>query len=542
MDNKLRERWLNLFFKKIVKFLFEKKIMHSLPLTILSLMIVIFSCTPKQIQIPQWHPYDFTFKSNNKHNNPFDVYFTATVNGPGGVEFVSLGFYDGDNTWKVRVAPHIEGSWSLETKSDDPQLDGDSVSFLCVPNDNPNVHGGLLVDSEHPYHFVFEDGTRYFLMGYECDCLWALDVGDNSLPKINSFLDELKANGFNHIILNAYAHDTKWRKGKTSNEDYGPPPMYAWEGSNENPVHDRFNLAYWQHYDRMMDALYQRGIIAHIMIKVYNKMVNWPEIGSEEDELYFKWIIARYAAYPNVVWDFSKEAHNEKNLEYKLRRFRLIHECDPYDRMVTNHDDNKAYDSGAYNGLLSFRSDQQHKEWHRVILEQRNLNAWPVVNVEFGYEHGPKGIDDYTYKVVQEPEEVTRRAWEICLAGGYIAYYYTYTAWDIIRPEEIPPGYAYFKNLWDFFENTNYWLMEPADELVSEGYCLANPGKEYIVFLNNAKPFTLKIAGINGKLNAEWYHPFTGDREDGGQLTNGTVSLTPPTAWGDAPVVLYIKK
>jgi len=434
MDDKLKEKGSNLFYKERFKFILKRKILYILSLIILSLMTVISSCAPEQIEIPKWQPHDFIFKSNNKHKNPFGVNFTATV-----------------------------------------------------------------------------------------------------------FLDELKANEFNHIILNAYAHDTKWRKGKTSIEDYGPPPVYAWEGSNENPVHNRFNLTYWKHYDHMMDALYQRGIIAHMMIKVYNKMANWPEIGSEEDDLYFKWIIARYAAYPNVVWDFSKEAHNEKNLEYKLNRFRLIHECDPYDRMITNHDDNETYDSGAYNELLNFRSDQQHKEWHRVILKQRNLNAWPIVNVEFGYEHGPKGIDDYTYRVVQKTEEVTRRAWEICLAGGYIAYYYTYTAWDIIRPEEIPPGYAYFKNLKDFFENINYWLMEPADELVSEGYCLANPGKEYIVFLNNAKPFMLNIEKSNGKLDAEWYHPFTGDRENAGQIGNGTVSLTPPKKWGDVPVALHVK-
>ncbi len=519
------------------KYFLKRGIVYS----ILLLTAVVFFCTSREIQIARWQPYDFTFNSRNNHENPFEVDFTAKVKGPNGAEFTTPGFYDGNKTWKIRVAPDIEGKWLLETKSDDSGLNGKSVSFLCVPNNNANIHGGLLVDSEHPYHFIFEDGTRYFLMGYECDWLWALDMENKDLPVINAFLNKLKANGFNHIILNAYAHDTKWRKGKTGDDDYGPPPMYAWEGSNENPSHNRFNLAYWQHYDRVMDALYQRGIIAHIMIKVYNKFVNWPRINSEEDDLYFKWIIARYAAYPNIIWDFSKEAHNEKDIEYKLSRFRLIREYDPYDRLITNHDDNKAYDSGRYDDLLNFRSDQQHKEWHRVILEQRNHKKWPVVNVEFGYEHGPLGIDDYTYGVVQKIEEVTRRAWEICMAGGYIAYYYTYTAWDIIHPEETPPGYAYFKKIRDFFETTDYRLMEPADELVSEGYCLANPGKEYIVFLNNAKPFTLEIKGAEEKLDAEWYHPFTGDKEDAGKFTDGNIKLIPPSEWHDSPIVLHLK-
>ena len=80
-----------------------------------------------------------------------------------------------------------------------------------------------------------------------------------------------------------------------------------------------------------------------------------------------------------------------------------------------------------------------------------------------------------TYRVAQAPEEVCRRAWEVCLAGGYGAYYYTYTAWDIVRPDDSPPGYRYFRQLREFFEHTGYWRMEPSDALVSEGYCLAEP-------------------------------------------------------------------
>jgi hypothetical protein len=90
--------------------------------------------------------------------------------------------------------------------------------------------------------------------------------------------------------------------------------MYAWAGTNEQPDHTKFNLAYWQHYDRVIAALNERGMVAHVMIKVYNKMVNWPAKGSAEDDQYFRWLIARYCAYPNVHWDFSKESNNEKDL------------------------------------------------------------------------------------------------------------------------------------------------------------------------------------------------------------------------------------
>ena len=492
------------------------------------------------MRVPRWQPHDFCFHTSTEHEDPFVLPFSATVRGPNGIQLHTLGFYKGRRTWKVRLSPNVEGEWSLVTHSDDPQLDGETVQFTCVPNKDPNVHGSLLVDRDHPHHFVFEDGTRLFLMGYECDWLWALDMDNPDLPTLNAFLDNLAAHQFNYIITNAYAHDCPWNKGRKSSDDYGPPRMYPWEGDNEHPVHSRFNLAYWRHYDSVIEALYRRGIIAHIMIKVYNKMVNWPDKGSNEEDLYFLWLIARYAAYPNVVWDLTKEGWREPDLEYKLSRLRLIRRHDPYRRLVTSHDDDAAYDSGAHDELLDFRSDQQHSDWHQTILRQRNQHKWPVVNVEFGYEHGPKGLEDRTYEVVQPPEEVCRRAWEIYMAGGYVTYYYTYTAWDVIRPQDTPRGYTYFRLLKDFFKDTKYWLMRPADELVSEGYCLVDPGREYVVFLNRPSRFTLRIEGALGPLKSEWYHPYTGERIDGVELTNGILKLSPPRKWVGPPVSLHV--
>jgi len=160
--------------------------------------------------------------------------------------------------------------------------------------------------------------------------------------------------------------------------------------------------------------------------------------------------------------------------------------------------------------------------------------------VEFGYEHGPGGLKDKTYNGAQAPEEVCRRAWEVCMAGGYGAYYYTYTAWDVIRPQDTPPGYAYFKNLRAFFDETGYWLMEPADGLVSEGYCLANPGREYIVFLNSAQPFTLKLEGLAAPLKAAWFQPLTGKCKEAPVMSSGTIDLKPPEEWAGGPVVLHV--
>ncbi len=498
------------------------------------------SQTGSVLRIPRWQPHDFGFTNRVEALNPFQVPFAAEATGPDQAKLALPGFYDGDRTWKIRFSPTAEGKWQLVTHSSVPALDRQRVQFVCTPN-APRVHGGVRVDPVHPHHFVCEDGTRFFPLGYECDWLWALDATNAALPTLNRFLDKLAANGFNYVLLNAYAYDTTWRSSKTGDDDYGPPPLLAWAGTNEQPDHSRFNLAYWQHYDRVIAALNDRGMVAHVMIKVYNKLVNWPAKGSAEDDLYFRWLIARYCAYPNVHWDFSKESNNEKDLDYKLGRMKFIRANDPYHRPITTHTDLQTYDSGAYNEVLDYRSDQVHSKWHASLLNHRQQHDWPVLNVEFGYEHGPQGPQDATYRVVQSPEEVCRRAWEVCMAGGYGAYYYTYTAWDVIRPDDSPPGYQYFHQLREFFERTAYWRMTPSDVLVSEGYCLAQPGQEYIVLLHKPAPFQLRLGGLAGPAKAEWFNPFTGQRRDAGSLGNGVQRLTPPDDWGEAPVVLHVR-
>ncbi len=492
------------------------------------------------IEVPRWEPHDFGFSCSSVEGNPFNVAFSAEVTGPGGVKLNVPGFYDGNGTWKVRISASTEGAWSFVTHSDVADLNGKSGAFVSVANHSLVEHGSLHVNLEHPHQFVFEDGTHFFPMGYECDWLWALDTNDPELKVLNPFLDKLAANGFNFVVLNAFAQDTSWRKGKTGPDDFGPPPLYAWEGTNDQPDHGRFNLAYWQHYDRVIEALYQRGIGAHILMKVYNKQVNWPANGSPEDDLYYRWLIARYAAYPNVVWDLAKEAQYEKDLDYKTGRLRFIRVNDSYHRLLTVHDDKANYDKGAYNDLVDYRSDQQNSDWRGTMLAHLAQRTWPVSNIEYGYEHGPLGANDKTYNVAQSAEEVCRRAWEIVLSGGSVGYYYTYTAWDIIRPQDNPPGYAYFKHLHDFFEITGYWRMKSVDGLTSEGYCLADSGHEYIVFLNVAKPFTLKLEGLAQPLKAQWYQPLTGQWQDAGNLDNGTVELKPPAEWPEGPVALHV--
>src|SRR5262245_46734713 len=126
---------------------------------------------PAHATCAQYHPHELVLRSAGEHGNLFLVDVRARLEGPTGQNTVVPGFYDGNGTWKVRWCPTATGTWRYTTESIDPALDGLSGEVECLPNDNPAVHGALLVDPLHPHHFLHEDGTRPFVLGYEANWL-----------------------------------------------------------------------------------------------------------------------------------------------------------------------------------------------------------------------------------------------------------------------------------------------------------------------------------------------------------------------------------
>ena len=293
-------------------------------LTNLCLLAAIATRLLPGVTLEQYRPHDFAL-SALPNANPFDVELRGDFTGPDGTHISVPGFYAGANQWKIRFSPTVPGHWSMITASPVAALNAHTETDIeCTRNSNPAIHGGLIVDPVNRHHFMYQDGTRYFLMGYEADWLWGADMKDPERKVMHHLIDQISARGFNHLLVNIYAHDTGWSKGHQNQWDYGPTEMYVFGGTNEHPDHTRLNTDFFDTYDGMMNALLEKGIVANIMIKVYNKMVNWPAPGSKDEERYFRYVTARYQAYPNVVWDVSKEAFNEPDKALEKRLIDLI--------------------------------------------------------------------------------------------------------------------------------------------------------------------------------------------------------------------------
>lgn len=91
----------------------------------------------------------------------------------------------------------------------------------------------------------------------------------------------------------------------------------------------------------------------------------------------------------------------------------------------------------------------------------------------------------------------------------------------------------------EFAERVELASMIPRNELSSTGYCLANPGLEYLVYLPDGGNVTVDLSGTSGLSSVEWFNPSTAENHGGeAVLGGGSVDLVAPF---DGDAVLYLR-
>ena len=78
----------------------------------------------------------------------------------------------------------------------------------------------------------------------------------------------------------------------------------------------------------------------------------------------------------------------------------------------------------------------------------------------------------------------------------------------------------------------------PAGELASTGYCLAQPGSRYLVYLPQGGTASVDLSAAPGRFSAEWYGPKTGESRSAPPVEGGASRHFKPPFEGDA--VLFI--
>lgn len=246
--------------------------------------------------------------SHGQIENPFDVIATVKFVPPSGEQNSKVvhAFYDGENTWRARVFVSEIGDWKWSsTCSSDQGLDGKSGTFACVDS---KLHGRLLLHPKNPRQWITENGR------------WFLNLSDTAY----FLLCAHDGNGdpVSDDTARQYVHDDVER-GITSvrcflaNRSEGfsesSEQWKAWHFADD--AFDRPQLVNLQCADRRLRMLLDE--FPHLAVQLIMFPLEayarddrfWTALTAAKRERTLRNLVARFAAYPQLFWLLTNDAH-----------------------------------------------------------------------------------------------------------------------------------------------------------------------------------------------------------------------------------------
>jgi hypothetical protein len=463
-------------------------------------------------EVPLFGVFEVTLTATGDYFNPYlqmpgdnnaPGFVVATFTGPNDETISVDGFWDSGQTWKIRMSPAVTGTWTYTTSSTDSGLDGRTGAFNCVSSDS---RGFVRVDPDHPHHLKWDDGTPFYwasvAIGWgRCEnCNTRVDDGT-----FQSFLDVRAGQGFNHTWW-GYTGFEKPNFNDHNQKNEGGDVFVNYDPDLPNP-------SFHSYLDQRIEAVVNRGFLAQIRL-------GWPDqnilgnIGHTRLKRYWRYLIARYAAY-NVEWNLFGEVQEfgSDYLAIYLDYADLTRRWDPYDHLLSTHTVGDLAPEFARQSSLDYITLQRPTSTTSDYL----VYGKPVLNAEYGgYEDaGPPGGTD--------PDTIRRMIWDIRMRGGY----FVYETWGTDLQS---PGALYSQLNNKFFQNrTRFWLLEHHPELFDTESGLADPGREYVVYLPDGNDITVDLSQGSGTFTVEWFNPRTGETMTMSPVAGGTpVTYTAP--------------
>jgi Protein of unknown function (DUF4038)/Domain of unknown function (DUF5060) len=361
--------------------------------------------------------FEQTFESQKSYADPFNDLDVDVIFSKDGQNWRVPTFWRGSSKWTVRFAAPTPGAYSYHLESTDksnPDLNGHEahVSIAGYSGESALRRHGMLRVSKDKRHFEQVDGTPFYWLG---DTWWT------------GLSDRLSWDGFQKLTANRKS------KGFTvvqivaglvpSNEEEAPidPGFHNEGGAVWDPQFKHINPGYFDAADRRIQLLADNGI-APAIVGAWHQALG--QMGVAKMEKHWRYIIARYGAYP-VFWVVGGEVFDppaeigNKNpgivLNGKLTDLRApgwsdvaryIRATDPYHHPVTVHEIPPPFDIPLNDeSLTDFDLFQpSHMGWPSIALEvalvdmcrSRTSVTKPEVVGEIGYEGiGGTHLEDF---------------------------------------------------------------------------------------------------------------------------------------------------
>jgi hypothetical protein len=459
--------------------------------------------------------------------NPFtDVTVHGSFQKQNGASLPADGFCDSADgaVFRIRFMPATPGEYTYSIAY--RQGDFERVHKGSFRATDRGRRGLLRVDLNHRWHFIWEGtGEHYFWNGTTAFLL----AGWQDDEVINRSIDRFKRLKVNRIRLMLAARcGAFWGEPITATSEFNPHlnPWVAERPNDEwNPGFDyaRFNIPYWQKFERMVRFARDRDVIISVIFDWNDSKVH-AVAGSDDERRYFRYGVIRLAAYSNVTWDLGDDLDSFRDDAWTHETGMLVKEWDPYKHLATSHPGDNIHQDRT-SQWFDFTSFQ---EWQRPIhgwmVEQRKKQeslgrVIPQTNEEYGYEdHYPRWSPAYPDGASADANR--RAAWEISMAGAYQTTGETAKRGTGVWPDTgggwvngrgddsmvLLKGQAHMV---DFFTSFEWWKAEPRDDLADSGsYCLAETGKLYAAYLPVGGSVSIKLEP--GRYEASWFNARTG--------------------------------
>jgi Domain of unknown function (DUF5060)/Domain of unknown function (DUF5605)/Protein of unknown function (DUF4038) len=439
--------------------------------------------------VEQWGLFEFAL-NGPQDGNPFvDVAFGARFRFQHR-EINVAGFYDGGGVYRVRFMPDMPGEWEYVTHSSAPGLDNVAGKFICIAP-SPRNHGPVRV--HNTYHFAYADGTPYWQVGTTC---YAWTHQGEALEE--QTLATLKTAPFNKMRMCVFP------KHYTFNAN--EPEYYPFERLENGAWNfERFNPAFFQHFERRVADLLALGIEADVILFHPYDRWGFATMDAESDDRYLRYIVARLAAYRNVWWSMANEwdLMQAKSLADWDRFFRIVQENDPYQHLRSIHNGRTFYD--------------HNKPWvthASVQIVGTNMNLEPILDWHKQYKK-PIIIDECCYEgnIPDRwgnitPQEMVRRFWESTIHGAYAGHGETY-----LHPQDIlwwskggllhgqsPERIAFYQRILD---ETPSEGLEPLDGGIHSFKWAGVPGRYYLAYFGVHQPGRASFDLLEGQYQVE---------------------------------------
>jgi hypothetical protein len=285
---------------------------------------------------------EWTYTSQKTYRDPFqDATIDAVIESPTGGRQRLPGFWAGGDRWRFRFSSSKEGTYCFRTACSDTsnrRLHGRRGRVVVEPYTGQNElyrRGAIHINPKGKF-FEHADGTPFFWLA---DSWWLGMCKRFHWPDgFKTLTRDRKDKGFTVIQFPAgFACDMRPFDPRGANAAGFP----LTEG------YETINPAYFDLVDARIEWLVEQELMPSIM-------ASWgyylPFMGVDKMKSYWRYVIARYGAYP-VVWNLAGESTliyylTPPSQRGKTRRAqiegwsevaRYIERIDPYGRLLTVH-------------------------------------------------------------------------------------------------------------------------------------------------------------------------------------------------------------